>query len=132
MNYLLCMKKFFIAPVSYRLSRTHQLDDKVFSKRYLAYRNKASYYTNREDVKEYFFNKYKKCAYCGSTENLTLDHIRDIYTCAMAMIPIECVNCESNIQVLCNKCNAGKPLHMKYLNIRWCDDMEIPLVKKEE
>lgn len=41
-----------------------------------------------------------KCAYCGNTENLQLDHIIPIIKGGK--------NIEENIQVLCRKCNIKK------------------------
>ena len=52
------------------------------------------------DMRKKYLNKQSKCKICGSTENLQIDHI----------IPISKngKNEETNIQILCSKCNRKK------------------------
>ena len=52
------------------------------------------------DVRKRLISKNSKCANCGNTENLQIDHI----------ISVSCggKNQHSNIQILCSKCNNLK------------------------
>lgn len=73
------------------------------------YRNVAQNYTHRKEVKDYFLNKYNhRCVKCGSTENLEIDHIKPVSEFAWEMLPINRLNAESNLRVLCRRCNTAK------------------------
>jgi len=64
-------------------------------------RYRASLYTSRSDIRKKIFERDGRvCRYCGSTENLTLDHI----------IPVKDggKNTLDNLQVLCRSCNAKR------------------------
>lgn len=80
-----------------------------FKKRYIAYRNFSSSFISRPDVRSYLLKKYgHKCALCGCSEKLQIDHIVSVYLAAKNRISIELLNSESNLQVLCASCNAKK------------------------
>ena len=69
-------------------------------------RNKASAYTQRKEIRKTILERDGyQCLKCGSTENLTLDHIVSVYSGGENSI--------NNLQTLCNKCNAGKPPESK-------------------
>lgn len=51
-----------------------------------------------------------KCAYCSSTENLTIDHIIPTAVCTILGISN---NARENLQVLCQTCNQNKSQHLK-------------------
>ena len=50
-----------------------------------------------------------KCAFCGSKENLTIDHVipRSILL-RMGYIPMETWELEKNLIIVCKKCNTEK------------------------
>ena len=52
------------------------------------------------DMRKKLLNKESVCAICGTTENLTIDHI----------VPVKDggINDISNIQILCGRCNTLK------------------------
>ena len=52
------------------------------------------------DMRKKIITKKSSCLFCGSVENLTIDHI----------IPISKggKNLESNVQILCGTCNSKK------------------------
>lgn len=54
---------------------------------------------NKIDIKK-IMRKYNRCVYCGSNENLTLEHI----------IPVSKggTNIEENLTMACNSCNCSK------------------------
>jgi len=64
-------------------------------------RMKACLYTSRSDIRKKVFERDGKfCKHCGSTENLSMDHI----------IPVSKngENSLENLQVLCRSCNSSK------------------------
>ena len=64
-------------------------------------RNTASKYTANPKIRAKIFSRDNyKCVLCGSTENLTIDHIISIYRGG--------TDDDDNLQTLCNRCNAGK------------------------
>jgi 5-methylcytosine-specific restriction endonuclease McrA len=72
-------------------------------------RKQACSHTSKEEIRNAVFEKYgKKCLCCGSTENLTIDHV----------IPVskEGINDISNYQPLCKSCNSKK--HDKIIDYR--------------
>ncbi len=101
-----CQNCFYsqILPQETTINKLSSSDNKT---RYKAYRNIASQYIRKQEVKEYFFNKMPKCVCCGSDKNLQIDHIIDAYTCAKELIDYRCMNCEKNLRVLCEHCNVG-------------------------
>ena len=77
--------------------------------RYKALRNSSSGFIKRKDVKDFLLRKHgRKCAMCGSNELLQIDHIVSVYECAMGNLPIDELNRENNLQLLCSCCNGGK------------------------
>jgi 5-methylcytosine-specific restriction endonuclease McrA len=68
-------------------------------KQYL--RNEANNYIKREAVREFVFARDNyKCVYCGSSEDLQVDHIVSIYQGGE--------NTTENLQTLCKPCNCAK------------------------
>ena len=77
--------------------------------RIAAMRSSSSAFISRKDVRKYILSRDGyKCAVCGSDKNLTIDHIRSVYRVAAMKEDFALLNDESNLRVLCNKCNAGK------------------------
>ncbi|MBU0907361.1 MAG: HNH endonuclease, partial [Nanoarchaeota archaeon] len=61
------------------------------------------------DVRKLILEKGKhKCVFCGSEENLTIDHIISVYRAAVGSFPIEKLNIRENLQLLCLTCNSRK------------------------
>jgi 5-methylcytosine-specific restriction endonuclease McrA len=80
-----------------------------FKTRYKALRNSSSAFIKRDDVRRIITEKCSnKCAKCGSSNNLQIDHIKSVYLCARGKFPISELNIFSNLQLLCNKCNSAK------------------------
>jgi len=68
---------------------------------YLKRRSQASNYTKRPEVRARIFARDNyRCVECGSTENLTIDHIISVYRGG--------TDEDTNLQTLCNSCNARK------------------------
>jgi len=85
-------------PNSIRRSRAKNKGEKAY-KQYL--RNEASNYIKRPAVREFILQRDNyKCVYCGSTENLQIDHIKSVYSGGENSI--------DNLQTLCRSCNTGK------------------------
>ncbi len=64
-------------------------------------RGEASRYTRRPEVRRRILSRdNNRCVKCGSTEDLTIDHIISVYSGG--------TDDDENLQTLCNKCNAGK------------------------
>lgn len=64
-------------------------------------RNQASNYTKRPEVREAIFSRDGyRCVLCGATDGLTVDHVISVYRGG--------TDDHSNLQTLCNRCNAGK------------------------
>ena len=57
-------------------------------------------YISKKTRKEVLDKYYHKCAYCGSTDRLEIDHIKPISKRGLSEF--------SNLQVLCKKCNLKK------------------------
>ncbi len=64
-------------------------------------RNQASNFTQKPEVRQFIFQRDSfKCINCGSPDKLTVDHIISVYRGGSDDF--------SNLQTLCNKCNARK------------------------
>jgi 5-methylcytosine-specific restriction endonuclease McrA len=80
-----------------------------FKIRLKALRNSSSGFIKRVDVREYIFERDgKQCAICHSKDNLQIDHIKSVYSCARGFTPIELLNTAGNFQILCKSCNTRK------------------------
>lgn len=80
------------------LSWSPQLAEKLH---YRKRRYQASNYTKRPDVRQRILTRdNQQCCKCRGTANLTIDHIISVYQGGGDE--------DSNLQTLCNKCNAGK------------------------
>lgn len=99
-----CYRNFFISPIRTQSHTEKNLSSNDFRIRYKAYRSFSSNYIHKRDVRKYLLDKYNhKCAMCGSSENLHIDHVIDVLTCAKEKVDIVCTNCERNLRVLCSK-----------------------------
>jgi 5-methylcytosine-specific restriction endonuclease McrA len=88
------------------LSRPGCSNDKI---RYNAYRNISSGFVARKDIRNIVLKKYNnRCAYCGSIDDLQIDHIVSVYNAFKTRMSIDVLNSEDNLQVLCRSCNAAK------------------------
>jgi 5-methylcytosine-specific restriction endonuclease McrA len=64
-------------------------------------RSKALNYTKKPEVRRRIFLRDNyRCVKCGSTEDLTVDHITSVYQGG--------TDEDSNLQTLCNTCNSRK------------------------
>lgn len=80
-----------------------------FKRRYKALRNSSSAFIKRKDVKDFINQKYNgRCYLCDSTENLQIDHIISVYQCACNQYPINKLNTEENLALICSRCNCSK------------------------
>lgn len=77
---------------------------------YYALRSSSASYIAKPEVRRFVFNRDSHtCVYCGATENLTVDHVTSIYSCAFEnALPVEMVNHVDNLQTLCKSCNSRK------------------------
>lgn len=92
-----------------QMSTAAKFESDSFRIRYKALRNSSSAFIKREDVKREVFRKCGgRCALCGDTEKLQVDHIVSVYRCAKGEIPIRELNMPENLQLLCAHCNARK------------------------
>jgi len=81
----------------------------IFNIKYKALRNSSYSFIKRKDVREYIFKRDDyKCKKCNEINNLSIDHIISIRQVARGLYPIELLNAEKNLQILCNKCNSKK------------------------
>jgi len=77
--------------------------------KYKKLRNSSSAFIKRKDVKDYIFKRDNyKCVLCGGKKNLQVDHIHSVWEVVHNKYPLELLNTEGNLQILCKKCNAGK------------------------
>lgn len=68
---------------------------------YEARRRRASAFTSNPATRRRLFNRDGRwCSECGSTEDLTLDHIKAVVNGGE--------DCDENLQVLCRSCNSRK------------------------
>lgn len=68
---------------------------------YIHNRIRASAYTKKPEVRFRILQRDNyHCVQCGSTNNLTIDHIVSIYRGG--------TNKDTNLQTLCNSCNSRK------------------------
>jgi 5-methylcytosine-specific restriction endonuclease McrA len=87
-------------------SRFHSGDFKV---KYRALRNSSSAFIKRKDVRRIILSKYNnRCVFCGSIDNLEIDHIVSVYLCAKGLFEICKLNTEENLTILCGSCNARR------------------------
>lgn len=79
------------------------------SVRYRSARHSSDAFIKRKEVRSFIFDRDgHACQFCGSTCNLTIDHIISVYAFSVGKIPVERLNDEDNLTTLCNRCNAGK------------------------
>ena len=70
-------------------------------KRYLKARYRASYHTHLPDVRDKIFSRDNhQCTQCGSSQDLTIDHVLSIYSGGS--------DDDDNLQTLCRSCNSMK------------------------
>ena len=75
---------------------------------FIVFRNSCSAFIKKIDVRAYVLDKYlNECVLCNSTKDLQIDHIISVYSHFNNDLFTEC-NLESNLQVLCRKCNTSK------------------------
>lgn len=75
-----------------------------FQKKLLTYEHRrylASQYIRKSDIRKAVMESDNyKCNWCGSTDNLTIDHIKPVVKGGE--------DCLSNLQTLCKSCNSSK------------------------
>lgn len=87
----------------------NKLNSVDFYTRYNALRSSSCNFTKRKDVRTYIFSRDGyKCCNCGSTQDLTIDHIISVLDKALSGKEILKTNSPDNLQTLCLKCNSGK------------------------
>lgn len=92
------MNPLEFTPNTIRRSRAKNKGKKAY-KKYL--RSEASNYIKRPAVREFILKRDGyKCVYCGSSENLQIDHIKSVYNGGENRI--------DNLQTLCKSCNTRK------------------------
>ena len=83
------------------------ITSRFYNERLRGYRNVAQSYISNKEVRKYFIDKVgNKCELCGKEEKLELHHKVSVSTYAYHQLPIETLNEENNIQVLCKKCHS--------------------------
>ena len=74
-----------------------------------ALRNSSGGFIKNKYVKEAIYKKCAgKCVYCGSKDNLQIDHIVSLYLAVQNKFLLEILNTKDNLQLLCCKCNSSK------------------------
>ena len=109
------MKNTFYSDLSIDKKYRFNLDEnsinlilKFNDKSYSVFRKISTSYANRVYVKRFILNKYNnKCKFCGSKNNLQIDHIISVYKCFLDRNFMIC-NTIENLQLLCSKCNLKK------------------------
>jgi len=92
-----------------RYSVSYLFTHSDFKIRYSALFNSSRSFIKRTDVREYIFKRDAyRCIECGSTENLSIDHVVSIYRHAYDKLDYRSLNAESNLSTLCIKCNIAK------------------------
>lgn len=72
------------------------------------FRSSCSGFIKKESVRKIILIKSNnKCVLCDSINNLQVDHIISVFRCFLNEKIFEC-NIESNLQILCKKCNTSK------------------------
>lgn len=85
------------------------MERKEFNKLKNQFRNSCGGFIARPDVREIIFSRDNyKCKYCGSTENLTVDHIIPVAKVIYGDISPAIINSRENLQTLCSSCNSKK------------------------
>ena len=100
------MSKFDWKPTRKTYFRLFDMLDE--SNKFKFFRQSSSAYVKRKEVREYVLKKHNyKCAFCGSSEKLHIDHILSVKKCFDAKDYFMC-NTIENLQVLCQTCNILK------------------------
>ena len=69
--------------------------------KYKRRRSAALTHTSNPEVRARIFSRDNhKCVFCGTTDQLTVDHIISVLR--------DGTDDDTNLQTLCNRCNAGK------------------------
>jgi hypothetical protein len=97
---------FIYEPMERAYNMAKLKGDKHF-KKYL--RGCGSTFVKRPEVREFVFSRDDhKCVYCGSEDNLQVDHIISIYRVFKDGLDIRDINNLDNLQTLCRSCNSAK------------------------
>lgn len=89
---------------TYRMTKSWDYKERLH-----AYQNAATSYIHQKSVREYYLKKYDyKCPICGSKENLQIHHKKWVARCAQEETPLEVMNSEENLMVLCKKCHMPR------------------------
>lgn len=100
-----------------------RFSDDEFKVRYSALRKTSQSFTQRKDVRDYIFKRDGySCVFCGSKENLQIDHVVEVLRFARLnpkrqillgeVVDYLELNSEDNLQTACIKCNSGKIIHL--------------------
>jgi 5-methylcytosine-specific restriction endonuclease McrA len=77
--------------------------------KFKAIRNSSGAFIAKPEVRSEIFSKCKSvCSFCGSNEDLEIDHVVSVYRAARGEFPIEKLNIRENLQLLCSICNSRK------------------------
>ena len=93
-------------PQAKTVSLFSNISEKV---RYKSLRNSSSAFIKRKDVREIVLKRGGyRCAICGSTDDLEIDHIYSVYSVLHGRYPLDKLNTSDNLRVLCKHCNSSK------------------------
>ena len=94
-----------LSDIKHKIREGYENHIKYEDKRRNRPRMEACRYTAKKEVKDYVYNKYgKKCLSCGSTKNISIDHIIPIHQGGKNKL--------DNLQPLCKSCNSKKGIQI--------------------
>jgi len=76
-------------------------------KAFQVFRQSSSGYISKKWVRKIVISEDSVCSFCGTSENLQVDHVESVMSCFKKGDYYGC-NVLSNLQPLCAKCNQSK------------------------